>query len=193
MMNIVGRIVILRAMEKSDCDMVKGMFNDPEIEDRVVGWAFPLSSYAQEQWYINHYQDQINHRFIIETIDDGPVGVATLIGIDWKNRRATHGIKIASKEYRAKGIGTDAVMAIMRYAFDELGLKRLDAGWFEDNIASKRLYTKCGWVVEGIRRQYYFKKGLYRDMVVAGILESEYRTLIEKNHYWDGNVEYMSE
>lgn len=184
-MNIYGKKVILRAMEKSDCEMVREIFNDPEIENLVVVWAFPLSSYAQEQWFTNHYADQTNFRFVIETPEDGAVGLATLINIDWKNRRAEHGIKLSNRKFHSKGIGTDAVMAIMRYAFDELGLNRLDGGWFDDNAASKGMYTKCGWVAEGIRREYVFKSGEYRDLVIVGILASEYYSLIEKNHYWD--------
>lgn len=54
-MNIKGKKVTLRAMEKQDCEMVREMFNDPEIENLVVGWAFPVSSYAQEKWFETHY------------------------------------------------------------------------------------------------------------------------------------------
>lgn len=184
-MNIYGKRVILRAIEKDDCQMIKDMFNDPDIEDNVVGWAFPLSQYAQERWLDAHYNDKNSFRFVIETKEDGPVGIATLIDIDWKNKRADHGIKLAINEKRTKGIGTDAVMAIMRYAFDELGLHRLDGSWFDFNEASKRLYKKCGWIEEGVRREYIYKKGKYRDLTVVGILSSDYYRLIEENHYWD--------
>ncbi len=188
-MNIVGKLVTLRAMERSDCEMVKEMFNDPEIENLVVGWSFPVSSYAQERWFEVHYGDSLNLRFVIETPQDGAVGIATLTGIDWKNRRASHGIKLAKRECRSRGIGTDTVMAVMRYAFDELGLNRLDGSWFEDNEPSKGMYTKCGWHVEGIRRQYVFKGGRFRDLAVTGILASEYYELIQKNHYWDDQTD----
>lgn len=183
-MNIYGKKVILRAIEKDDCEMIKYMFNEPEIENLVVGWAFPVSSYAQEQWLSKHYNDQSNFRFVIETKADGPVGIATLTNIDWKNRKATHGIKIDARENRTKGIGTDTVMAIMRYAFDELGLHRLDGSWFDFNEASKRVYTKCGWKEEGVRREYIYKKGKFRDLTIVGILESEYRELIDRTQYW---------
>lgn len=183
-MNIYGKKVVLRAMEKEDCELVRGMFNDPEIENLVVGWAFPISKYGQEKWYENHYGDQ-SFRFVIETEEDGAVGIATLVDIDWKNRRATHGIKLANKQRRAKGIGTDTVMAIMRYAFDELGFHRLDGSWFADNTASIRLYKKCGWVEEGVQREYVYKNGKFRDLVITGVLASDYYALIEKNHYWD--------
>lgn len=184
-MNIHGKKVVLRAMERSDCEMVREMFNDPEMEDLVVGWAFPISQLAQEKWLDAHYSDQKSFRFVIETQDDGPVGIATLTDIDWKNRRATHGIKLSSKERRTKGIGTDTVMAIMRYAFDELGLHRLDGSWFDTNTASKGLYKKCGWVEEGVKREYIFKKGQFRDLTVVGILASEYYALIKRNNYWN--------
>lgn len=183
-MNIQGKFVTCRAMEREDCAFVQEMFNDPEMENMVVGWSFPLSLYAQECWYEQHYNDQ-NFRFIIETKEDGAVGVGTLVDIDWKNRMAQHGIKLAKNSARGKGIGTDAVMAIMRYAFDELGLNRLNGSWFPENIPSKKMYMKCGWNEEGIRRNYVFKRGKYRDIVEAGILAEEYYKLIETNHYWE--------
>lgn len=185
-MNIYGKKVMLRAMEKEDCEFVREIFNDPEIEDLVVGWSFPLSKYSQEKWYEENYNDK-NFRFIIETSEEGAVGVATLLDIDWKNRMAEHGIKLSNKEFRGKGIGTDSVMAIMRYAFDELQLNRLNSSWFADNIPSKMMYMKCGWKEEGIRRSFIFKHGAYRDLIETGVLASDYYQLIAKNHYWDDN------
>ena len=183
-MNIKGRIVTLRQMSKSDMQLICDMFNDPELENLVVGWAFPMSLDQQTQWFEKHINDNRNFRFIIETPQDGAIGIATLTDIDWKNRRATHGIKLAHVERKTKGIATDAVMAIMRYVFDELGLHRLDGSWFDSNIPSKNLYTKCGWKEEGVKREYVYKRGEWRDLTIVGILESDYRQLIEETGYW---------
>ncbi len=187
-MSIKGKFVTLRQMSRGDMQMICDMFNDPELEDLVVGWAFPLSIEQQQQWFEKNLSDNRNFRFVIETPEDGAVGIATLIDIDWKNRRAAHGIKLANVERRTKGIGTDAVMAIMRYAFDELGLHRLDGSWFDFNDASKRLYTKCGWKAEGVKREYVYKRGAWRDLTVVGVLECDYRKLVEKNGYWRQSV-----
>lgn len=183
-MNIKGKFVTLRAIEKDDLNLMREMLNDPEIENLVVGWAFPVSKYQQNQWYENNINNNNNLRFIIETPDDGAVGLATFTNIDWKNRRATHGIKLANMKNRTKGVGTDTVMAIMRYAFNELQLNRLDGSWFETNIASQKLYIKCGWKVEGKRRQYIYKNGQYRDLVVVGVLKEDYEKLLKENNYW---------
>ncbi len=184
-MNIKGKIVTLRAMTSDDFQMICDMFNDPELENFVVGWAFPLSIEQHKQWFEKNMNDQKNFRFVIETPDDGAVGIATLIGIDWKNRTANHGIKLANIKNRAKGIGTDTVMAIMRYVFDELGLHRLDGAWFNENIASKGLYKKCGWKEEGVKRSCVFKHGQWLDLTISGVLESDYREAVERLKYWD--------
>ena len=183
-MNIYGKTVVLRAIEMEDGEFIKDMFNDPEIENLVGGWAFPLSLHAQERWMEAHYNDQNAIRLVIDTKEDGSVGIITLTDIDWKNRRADIGVKIASNENRFKGYGTDAIMAIMRYVFDEMGFHRLDWSRLAMNQVSAHLSEKCGFVEEGLKRDYIYKGGRFRDLVEASILADEYYELINTNHYW---------
>jgi len=183
-MNIKGKFVTLRAIEPEDLELIRESFNDCDMEDKVVGWAFPISKYQEQKWYDNHYADN-DKKFVIETVADGAVGIATLGDIDWKNRCATHGIKLFKKEQRSKGIGTDTVMAIMKYSFDELGLHRLNGSWFPENIPSKNMYMKLGWKVEGIKRKSIYKHGEYRDLEITGILEEEYYEIAKNLNYWN--------
>ena len=183
-MNIKGKFVTLRAIEPHDLPMLQEMLNDPEMERMVTGWSFPVSIIEQTSWYESALGDNKNQRFVIETEKDSACGLATLTNIDWKNGNAFHGIKLSNKDNRTKGVGTDSVMAIMRYAFDELRLNRLDGAWFEYNVPSKGLYTKCGWVVEGIRRQCVYKNGKYHSLSNVGIIASDYYKLVETNKYW---------
>lgn len=183
-MNIVGKVVTLRAMTLDDMQMICDMFNDPNMESKVIGWAFPLSLDQQIAWYKNHMNDRNDFRFAIETSEDGAVGIATLTGIDWKNRTATHGIKLANQENRSRGIGTDTVLAIMRYAFEELGLHRLESSIFPENVASRKLYSKCGWKDEGVKRSCIFKGGQWKDLILIGVLDADYREVAQKLEYW---------
>lgn len=183
-MNIFGKKVMLRAMEKSDLELARELLNSREVEHLVIGWSFPISASQQEKWFEAHDGEQSSFRFVIETKEEGAVGIATLADIDWKNRRARHGIKIMESKNREKGIGTDSIMAIMRYAFDELQLVRLDSAWFADNLPSKAVYMKCGWKEEGVRRKYVYQDGAYKDVIITGVLAEDYYKLLEKNHYW---------
>lgn len=174
-MNIYGKNVRLRAMEVEDMEMLREMANDPHIEHMIGGWSFPLSKQEQMNWYERAITDKNNLRFIIEIIDSNEaVGMVNLVNIDWKNRSAFHGIKLKNDAPKGKGIGTDAVMALMRYSFEEMQLIRLDSSWVEYNEPSLALYKKCGWVIEGKKEKAKFSRGKYYSVLIGGILAESY-------------------
>lgn len=172
-MNIHGKKVVLRALELEDMPYLREMINDPEMERMVIGWSFPISEKQQIEWYNKIITDNRNFRFAI--IYEGKfVGVSTLTQIDWKNRSADHGIKLTNNTPKGVGIGTDAVFATMKYAFEELQLNRLYGSILDYNVASQKLYKKCGWVIEGNYRQSVFKNNAYHDEIPVAILRDEY-------------------
>lgn len=172
-MNLKGKKVLLRAIEEEDLVMLKEMVNDPEFEYKVVGYSFPISSFQQKKWFENISKNDSGLKLIIE-YENKAVGLATLEEIDWKNRSASHGMKLI-KEAQGKGIGKDVVMTICNYAFNELQLNRLEGGMLETNIPSLKLYEKCGWKKEGVFRQYAYKNGRYIDYYPVAILKDEYK------------------
>ena len=88
---------------------------------------------------------------------------------------------LGNKDIRGKGYGCDAIMATMRYAFDELHLMRLDGGMIEYNIPSYHLYCeKLGWTQEGRQRQWYYTKGQYFDRILVGITRQDYLELLDR-------------
>jgi RimJ/RimL family protein N-acetyltransferase len=185
-MNIVGKQVLLRAIEMRDLELLHKWANDPEIWQLLDGWHFPSSMASQMKWFESLQADQLNQRFAIEVPDQGLIGTANLVNIDWKNNHAFHGMMLGEKRHRGKGYGTDTVMTIMRYAFEELHFERLDSTIIEYNDISRKLYCeKCGWREEGRLRNWYWRKNRYWDKIVIGITREDYFELIEKNHYWD--------
>lgn len=172
-MNIYGEKVILRALEPKDMQYLLDMINDPEMEHKVIGWSFPISEQQQMNWYNKVIGDNNNLRFAID-FEGKFVGISTLIKIDWKNRSADHGIKLHNSAPKGIGIGTDAVYATMKYAFEELQLNRLYSSILEYNIPSQKLYAKCGWKIEGNYRKSIFKNNAYHDEYPTAILRDEY-------------------
>jgi RimJ/RimL family protein N-acetyltransferase len=173
-MIISGKIVYLRAMELDDMEMYRDMINDDYISQMVVGWSFPVSKKEQFDWY-NRVISSENKRFTICLKEnDKPVGMVTLTDIDYINRTALHGIKLHPSCPQGKGIATDAVMTLMELAFNQMNLNRLDGSWLVYNTSSKRLYERCGWREEGIKRSAIYRNGEYHDMAISGILKEEF-------------------
>lgn len=185
-MNILGKKIILRAVEQEDISLLHKWSNDPQTQDIMGGVHFPSSFDWHQRWFDKLKDEELHQRFAIDAPEIGLIGLSTIINIDWRNNHAWHGIVLGDKEIRGKGYGIDTVMATMRYAFDELNLERLDGAMIEYNQPSINLYVnKCGWKKEGIKRNYYFRKGKYWDQIIVGINRKDYYELINKNNYWD--------
>lgn len=190
-MNIYGQSIFLRSVEKKDAEKLMLTINDPETERMVGGWGYPASSEDQLIWIENINNDTNNKRWIIEAIDTGEsVGLVNLLNIDWKNRCAFHGIKLWSDAPKRKGYATDATMTLMYYAFEQLGMNRMEGSIVEYNEPSLRLYTKCGFQIEGTKRRYLFKDNKYYDQYLIGILREEYFEIKEKLG-WHSKYEIM--
>lgn len=184
-MNVIGKIIILRAIEEKDLDLLQKWSNDPEIQYWLGGWHTPSSLIIMKEWHNRITRDNNNIRFAIEHKELGLIGTANLVDINWKDRNAFHGMLLGDKDIRGKGIGVDVVMSIMKYAFEELGLQRLDGSMIEYNIGSLKLYIeKCGWKKEGIKKKWYYRKKQYWDKIIVGITRDDYFELIRKNQYW---------
>jgi RimJ/RimL family protein N-acetyltransferase len=70
---------------------------------------------------------------------------------------------------------TDAVTTLIRFAFDALGLHRLEADVDPRNERSLRLLARQGFRVEGHLRETYFVGGEVQDSVILGLLRREWR------------------
>ncbi|WP_315919355.1 GNAT family protein [Mesorhizobium sp. SP-1A] len=181
-MNIDGDRITLRAIEEGDLPSLQRWANDPAIQSLLGGWHFPVSARDQKQWFDSLSVHSTNQRFAIETKDGELIGTANLVSIDWQNRTAFHGMLLGDLQSRGKGFAQDTVKTVMRYAFDELGLYRLDTDIIEYNSASLRLYLeRCGWKKEGTREKWYYRKGKRWDKILIGISEPQYRSFVSNS------------
>lgn len=151
------------------------MLNNPEIEQLLGGWSYPVSR-QQQDWYVNAVKDRNNLRWsVVRKSDDQLLGMVNLVDIDWKDGVAVHGIRlIPGDNFRHQGYGTDAVKILMQYAFEELRLHRLETTILEYNKISQALYKKCGWSQEGIKREAIYRKGRFFDLQMWGIISQDY-------------------
>lgn len=118
--------------------------------------------------------------FVIHTLPAGAeparlVGMVDLNIDHWPHRDAWLGIGIGARADWGQGYGTDALRLILRYAFDELNLRRVTLSVFEYNERALHTYRKLGFVEEGRQRQRLLRFGKRWDMVVMGLLQAEWK------------------
>jgi len=101
------------------------------------------------------------------------IGSVGLFKIDKVIRKGEVGYWI-SKENSGKGITKKSVQAILKYAFEDLNLNRVEARIATLNEASKYVVKSIGFQLEGVMRQDSFINKKYHDMEVYGILKNEF-------------------
>jgi ribosomal-protein-alanine N-acetyltransferase len=70
---------------------------------------------------------------------------------------------------------TEALQVLLPYAFDRIGLHRVEAACLPQNAASRGLLLKLGFVEEGYARRYLRINGSWQDHVLYGLLKEELR------------------
>jgi RimJ/RimL family protein N-acetyltransferase len=149
-------------------------FNDPEVRYWLsMSEAPEFTLEGEQEWYEEMRADPWRVVWCIETEDGQPIGNLALQAIDETHGRATFGISIGEKAYWGRGYGTEALRAVLRYAFQEMGLRRVVLEADEDNARAIRCYEKCGFQREGLLRAHRLRHGEPVNGVIMSVLREE--------------------
>jgi len=167
-----GKLVRLRAPERGDLPVFVRWINDPEVTE-FLQFEPPMSIEDEEIWF-QHMVQSKDRTFAIETKDGRLIGNIGLMGLDLRNRKTEVGIMIGEKDMWSQGYGSDAMLVLLRYLFEEMNINRVGLYADVSNHRALRSYEKCGFSREGVVRQYRFKDGRYLDSVLMSMLQEEW-------------------
>lgn len=100
------------------------------------------------------------------------IGVCGLTDIDYVHSRAEFSLYIFP-EFRLNGYAKKALLELLRYGFNELGLQQIWGETFKGNPAYN-LFKDIGMKDDGVRRHFYFKDGTFLDANLISILCGEW-------------------
>ncbi len=173
---LLGDRVRLRALEREDIPTFVRWFNDPEVIEDLVAFA-PISLVAEAAWFDGLQASESDYVFGVEVQVGGGwrhIGNVGLHGVNWKDRCVTAGIVIGEKVCWGKGYGSEAMLLLLRFAFHELNLHRVELEVFEGNERAQKIYARLGFVAEGLRRQCIYRHGRYIDAAQMSLLRPEF-------------------
>jgi len=127
---------------------------------------------------LKHYardmrEDQAYPFFIFQTATDAMLGGVTVSNI---RRGVAQSGAIGywiGRSHAREGNMTVALRALIPFAFDTLGLHRIEAACLPHNAASIGLLVKCGFEREGYARRYLRINGAWQDHVLFALLSED--------------------
>jgi len=166
--------VRLRSVQESDLPSFVEWLGDHEMTRWLAEMGSPPTLEEEYEWYERRRADPDSVMWAIESLDGGLAGTVEL-RLRPERKRAEVGIAIQDKRQWNKGFGTEAMQLVAGYAFDDLGLNRLELTTDEANARAIRCYEKVGFVREGLLRQHRIVGGKADNTVIMGLLRDEWR------------------
>ena len=165
MITLKGKHIYLRALEPEDLDFVHKVEND-EANWEISNTNTPFSRYVIKQYLENAQKDIFEMkqlRLVIATKKNESIGLIDLFDFDFSNKRAGVGIVISDAKNRGKGIGIEALQLLIAYSFKRLYLHQLYCNISEENKASLNLFKKVGFSQVGLKKDWNFNKGEFKN------------------------------
>jgi len=85
---------------------------------------------------------------------------------------------IIDPEHQRKGIATEAVGRVVRFLMDDMKIHKIRAALFNENVASKRVMDKLGFVQEGYLRDNVFLDEEFVDEYVMALIADNDEALV---------------
>lgn len=167
----------LRELERVDLERINKWRNDPNLIACLGAPYRYINEDVDREWYEKYLHTRNNSvrcAIVDDEREDSVLGLISLMDINNINRTGVIHIMIGGMDNRGKGIGTFAVSEMIKHAFYNLNLRRIELGVLENNVPAIRLYEKTGFVREGLKRESNYKNGKYENMILMALLRADY-------------------
>ncbi len=170
------RRLLLRSLQMSDASQICDQANDRAIADTTMNIPHPYEEGMAEEWISETHElskeGTLASFAIVLKENERIIGAIGLKDIDRNHSHAELGYWIG-RSYWNNGYATEAGKAVLKFAFEELGLYRVHAHHLSRNSSSGRVLEKLGMKHEGHLRQHIRKWETLEDIDLYGILAGD--------------------
>lgn len=103
--------------------------------------------------------DEQGYYWSIETHNGVTIGTASLTEINSYHKVAEIGIVLGDKNYWGKGVATEVISELTKYAFENLSIEYISANAEEQNISMQKVFEKVGFTKDGVFDGARLKEG----------------------------------
>lgn len=178
---LYGEQVFLARPTPEDIPVIAGWSHDTGYYRSLRrGISYPETAAAYDEWFSSMIKEESGFPFSIRRrSDDALVGWLAIREIYWQARHCTFVIGVDPAHQR-RGYGTDAVRVMLRYAFQELNLNRVELAVIQYNEAGIRAYQNVGFKHEGTLHASVYRDGEYYDVLMMGMLRADWEPLYDQ-------------
>jgi RimJ/RimL family protein N-acetyltransferase len=165
----------LRELEREDVQIINSWRSSKELIDYLGAPFRYINKEVDYQWFDNYILNRDTKiRCSIINERDEIIGLVSLTNIDRINQSAIFHIMIGDSNNREKGAGYYATNEMLKHAFFDMNLVRVELTVLESNKRAIGVYEKVGFKKEGVKRKAVYKNGSFENMVIMAILKEDF-------------------
>ncbi|UOY03806.1 GNAT family N-acetyltransferase [Blastococcus sp. PRF04-17] len=173
---LVGERVRLEPLGPTVLQAYWEMLQDPEGR-RLTGTHAEFTLEQTEAWLRSRADQHDRADWAAVELATGTfVGEVVLSDLDPDNGSVGFRISLAGPAVFGRGFGTEMTRLVLDHAFDTIGLHRVELEVYAHNPRARRVYEKCGFVLEGRRRDALLWDGVRHDALLMGALRTDRRS-----------------
>lgn len=165
----------LRAPRERDIAPTFALFSDPRVMRYWSRAAMTREAEAVEylDGIARGFEDRSFINWIIaDRTDDQMLGTCTLYEITPQHLRSGVGYAVLPA-HQGQGFASEAVNMAVIWAFEFLGMQRIEADIHPDNHPSRRVLERCGFQEEGLLRERFCTGSEIQHSVIFGRLAGD--------------------
>lgn len=168
--------LILRKLSKGDADDMYEYASDPAVSRYLLWDAHPSRRYTAK--YLAYLQGRYRAGefydwALVDRQSGRMIGTCGFTAFDFQNNSAEVGY-VLNRTFWHCGIAAEALKEVLHFAFNVLGLNRVEAKYMLGNDDSRRVMERCGMTFEGVTRDALFVKGRYVSVGICSLLRREF-------------------
>ena len=176
-----GLKTVLRPVAESDLPLLHKWENDPELTYFLNADRYRSLSFDDiQRRYRQIRADPTMELFIIETLAGERIGMIGYDNYSLERRSFRVYIGIGEKQYWNQGYGTDAMCTLLRHGFTELQVERVYLSVYDFNDRAIAAYRKCGYRVDGVRRNVALVDGHWCDSIEMSVTAADFARLMQR-------------
>ena len=187
-MNLIGQVhkkkililleiyeeVQLRILQEKDVtDKYVNWMNDYEVVKFTEQHSFTHSKEMVNEFVTKKFNSEYDFLFGIY-FNNNHIGNIKLGPINTNNLVSDISYFIGDKKLWGKGIASKALMSVIHFAFNTLKLEKINAGYYQEAVASEKLLSKCGFKFESIIKP---------DLTSSNPKKNSIRVVINRNDF----------
>lgn len=177
---MIGQKCYLSPVNLDDIERYTEWVNDMETGLYVL-FASHIIDMNKERNILEYLIQHDTVMAIIEKESNKAIGICGFHNKSDVHRSASFGIFIGDKNYWGHGLGTEATILALDYAFNVLNLHSISLEVVDYNKRAIQCYEKCGFRFVGRKRQALFMAGIYHDLIIYDILSADYESIFINN------------